>query len=93
MASLAARIATLVTEQQNVKHAIEKEVEERRRDHDELTKVIGSVSNLKEKIDTLDGEKKERDKESRSRNWQAWFAIATALLGIVLTLLKIKGAV
>lgn len=90
--SLEPKLAELYNEVKNQREALEKEKEERRRDHDVLTRIEEWCKTLfrrveaQEKIEEERAKEKakegaERVKEGRSRWWQVWLVVITALLG------------
>lgn len=80
MASLEAKLATALTEVQNLRIALSKEVEERRRDHD---LIIQQREQLKTVFNLLEEIKHER-RQAGARVWQVWLAVLSSVLALAL---------
>lgn len=85
MASLEAKLAESLNETRNLRGALEKEVEERRRDHDEIVGFREKIKTAYKRIEDLEGEKKAERTEGSSRNWQLWVLILTPLISGIVT--------
>lgn len=87
MASLDARLESLLTEQKNLRAWIGDESKVRREDHDRLTKLEKDVEALQKEIDEIKQWQKDRDKEAKDgvkegsgRRWSIWLELVGALL-------------
>ena len=97
MASLEAKLATAINEVSNLRGALEKEVEERRRDHDAIIRLerdsvtaFNRLDEYKEKIEKIEKEKRDEHHEGHSRAFQLWLAVVTAVIGAIIGALAVK---
>lgn len=82
MASLEAKLAEVVTEAKNLRFALEKETEERRRDHDIIIKQGEQLKTLFAQLKLLQDAKA----ESGARTWQVWLALLTGVIAIIVAI-------
>jgi len=80
MPSLESNLAAATNEVHNLRLALQEEVEERRRDHDELMGLAKGYGVVTHRIDTIE----EIERERRDRRWHAWIAIGGWILSVVM---------
>lgn len=82
MASLEAKLAEVMNETRNLRSALEKEVEERRRDHDLLIKLQEQLKTLFKRVEDLEN----KGDQTGARRWEVVVAGLTGLIGLLVAL-------
>lgn len=79
MPSLEAKLAAAATEVQNLRQALEKEVQERRRDHDTIIAQKEQIKTLFSRIDVIESERR----QAGARKWEVWLAIISGVVALL----------
>jgi uncharacterized protein YjcR len=82
MPSLEAKLAEALNEARNLRTALEREIQERQRDHDVIIKLGEQVKTLFKRVGELETEKK----DTGARRWEVVVAFLTGVIGILVAL-------